>query len=569
MTRWLIVGLAIALAACASPPPSQSPPSQSPPSQSPPSQSPQGLPIAGTADCRALVNDLTVAITQAGVGDAQAVRIEGFDWLRVDRFTAALGRKAGVGTQTAAWLERLRALDAQARRIELANLPDARVTWLAGAASLTTPTSDADPALQPGAVRSARQALQARIDSCGHASTAAIAQEPETLDRLRRSAQVPDDYVEWQRALGIYPVSSLAFQAGVRREEAAMAAAHARHADAVARDARLMMIEQAPIQAQDDDGSRIANFKRDALGVPQPDQGQAAALLARHAPVIALAGRTADDRIGTLQLDAQGRSVVDTGRPAVYGRIAYMHWQGEIRVQLVYTAWFPRRPPDGRADLLAGHLDGIVLRLTMDADERIDMIDSIHPCGCWHQFIPVGDWQVQPAPVAGEEWAFVARRLASVPTGHRVRIRVSAGAHMLEGIDSVDRLQGIGRSAPIGSAPPPATPPAPPTPGIATASSPDAGSGPDDYTLLPDDSLRSLALPSGGRRSLYDPRGFVPGTDRAEAWLFWPMGVADAGAMRQWGRHATAFVGRRHFDDADLLERRFIRPARSPDQIRR
>ena len=28
--------------------------------------------------------------------------------------------------------------------------------------------------------------------------------------------------------------------------------------------------------------------------------------------------------------------------------------------------------------------------------------------------------------------------------------------------------------------------------------------------------------------------------------------------MRQWGKHATAFVGERHFDDADLLERRFV-----------
>jgi hypothetical protein len=27
--------------------------------------------------------------------------------------------------------------------------------------------------------------------------------------------------------------------------------------------------------------------------------------------------------------------------------------------------------------------------------------------------------------------------------------------------------------------------------------------------------------------------------------------------MRQWGNHATAFIGRRHFDDADLTERRF------------
>jgi hypothetical protein len=38
------------------------------------------------------------------------------------------------------------------------------------------------------------------------------------------------------------------------------------------------------------------------------------------------------------------------------------------------------------------------------------------------------------------------------------------------------------------------------------------------------------------------------------------MGIASAGAMRQWGHHATAFVGRRHFDDADLLARRFVLP---------
>ena len=59
-------------------------------------------------------------------------------------------------------------------------------------------------------------------------------------------------------------------------------------------------------------------------------------------------------------------------------------------------------------------------------------------------------------------------------------------------------------------------------------------------------------------RSVFDAHGFIAGTDRAEAWLFWPMGIARAGAMRQWGRHATAFVGRRHFDDARLIEHRFM-----------
>jgi hypothetical protein len=35
------------------------------------------------------------------------------------------------------------------------------------------------------------------------------------------------------------------------------------------------------------------------------------------------------------------------------------------------------------------------------------------------------------------------------------------------------------------------------------------------------------------------------------------MGIDNSGAMRQWGTHATAFIGRQHFDDADLIERRF------------
>jgi hypothetical protein len=49
----------------------------------------------------------------------------------------------------------------------------------------------------------------------------------------------------------------------------------------------------------------------------------------------------------------------------------------------------------------------------------------------------------------------------------------------------------------------------------------------------------------------------VPGTDRVERLVTWPLGIESAGAMREWGRHATALVGRRQFDDADLIERRF------------
>jgi hypothetical protein len=81
------------------------------------------------------------------------------------------------------------------------------------------------------------------------------------------------------------------------------------------------------------------------------------------------------------------------------------------------------------------------------------------------------------------------------------------------------------------------------------------------YGLESEHALRSLSVLGANadspRRSLYGPDGLVPGTQRGERWLFWPMGIASAGAMRQWGHHATAFVGQRHFDDPDLLDRRF------------
>jgi hypothetical protein len=56
----------------------------------------------------------------------------------------------------------------------------------------------------------------------------------------------------------------------------------------------------------------------------------------------------------------------------------------------------------------------------------------------------------------------------------------------------------------------------------------------------------------------------MPGTERGERYFLWPMGVESAGQMRQWGHHATAFVGRRHFDDPHLLDSYFtLRPAAS------
>jgi hypothetical protein len=152
------------------------------------------------------------------------------------------------------------------------------------------------------------------------------------------------------------------------------------------------------------------------------------------------------------------------------------------------------------------------------------MMDTIHGCGCYHLFFPADGITLRHAGSAREEPAFVAATLPPLRAGERLVVRISSATHYVTGV-----ARDVGRT------------------GVA-------------FTLREDDQLRALPLPEGGSRSFFGPDGLVAGSERGERYVFWPMGIDSAGAMRQWGHHATAFVGRRHFDDADLIEQRFSIP---------
>jgi hypothetical protein len=77
------------------------------------------------------------------------------------------------------------------------------------------------------------------------------------------------------------------------------------------------------------------------------------------------------------------------------------------------------------------------------------------------------------------------------------------------------------------------------------------------YSLADYSELRSLPVPEGGHRSMFSEDSLVPGSERLERLILWPTGVVSPGAMRQWGRHAVAFVGERHFDDPFAVETMF------------
>jgi hypothetical protein len=136
-------------------------------------------------------------------------------------------------------------------------------------------------------------------------------------------------------------------------------------------------------------------------------------------------------------------------------------------------------------------------------------------------FFPTPRARPRAAPNALDEWAFVPQSVPRAGEDERVVLSIASGTHYIERVRA-ERSASLVR-----------------------------------YAFRPYDELRSLPRAGGVHASLFGPNGMVAGTERAERFFFWPMGIASPGAMRQWGRHATAFVGRRHFDDAQLLERRF------------
>jgi hypothetical protein len=233
---------------------------------------------------------------------------------------------------------------------------------------------------------------------------------------------------------------------------------------------------------------------------------------------------TDDDRVGALawRTGEPLRVAVDVARPVAYVRVAHTRIAGRVHLQLVYTFWFPARPPESAFDILAGDLDGLVWRVTLGADFAPLVYDSIHPCGCYHMFFPTARVQARPQPETLDEGLFAPQTVAAPAADQRIVLRVASRTH---------DLQRVRVAVAVGEA--------------------------STYVLRDDDELRSLPLPDGGRRSAFGPDGRIAGSERLERFFFWPMGIASAGQMRQWGRHATAFVGRRHFDDPTLFDRYF------------
>ncbi len=503
-----------------------------------------GSPTSGTPSsdtvfrgCADHFNRLDAAIDEAGVRDGAEARVPGFPYLRVNRFLASFVpsfaadpklSKPGAETTFQTWLGAMRELDRASRDVEISNLPAASGAAIAGLS---------------------KQELRARTSECAKLMMGADADHPH--DSAKRKAiidavNVPDDYSTFKRALGIYPLAKYPFFYGVegwQRNAALTIRSASPDAPANVGIARYVPQTDPPTpQATENVISKFQHAEKNALGMATAGAFSDAdwqKLFEIYAPIYEVETATADDRIGMLQWRSgigtnriqDNTPAVNTDRPTSYQRVAYTRINGRSFAQLVYSVWFPSRPRRQPLDLLSGSLDSIIWRVTLDEDGTPLIYDSIHACGCYHMFFPTSRMQPKPAPAAHTEWAFVPKSMPILGVTQRITLRLAAESHYIVGVNV-----GVGTASNRNSIID--------NPGVV-------------YEWRDDNELRKLDAGQGQTRSIFQLNGIIAGTERAERFFFWPMGIESAGAMRQWGRHATAFVGVRHFDDADLFDVRF------------
>ncbi len=454
-------------------------------------------------ECAHWFRALDRAVARAGVSDIGARRIDGFPYLRVDRLAASFSAEARVRDDIhTAWIERLRELDRAGRRIEIANLPETALREL-----------DADD----------RETLLARLADCAPRLAGVDLVTGDYNETLGRRARVDDDYSSLKRALGLYELTRLPFHAGVEIWQEAAAREIAAVRDGKTADAPLQYYRPPEIAAYRRAEVRdlLATAAQHPLGIARLSPLQRDRLFATYAPIFEIETAGEFDRIGAPYWSDGRTAQIDTSRPTVYRRIDHTRVDGRTLLQLVYLAWFQERPPAHWIDLLAGPFDGVAWRVTLAPDGEPVLFDSIHPCGCYHMFFPTPRIEPLAAPSESIEWAFVPASLPRIANDDRLVVSLQSRSHYLRNV----------------------------WPGEADQAT--------TYRFADYDDLRTLPLPNGGTRSLFGDDGLVAGSARGERFLFWPMGILSAGAMRQAGSQATAFVGRRHFDDPDLVEKRF------------
>lgn len=256
------------------------------------------------------------------------------------------------------------------------------------------------------------------------------------------------------------------------------------------------------------------------------------------------------DQIGLVHVMDDRTVEVNITQPTVYGYARSVMIAGQPHIQLTYATWYPFRPHlKSPVDAEAGKIDGATLRITLGANLKPAIFETLNNCGCHHRLYPSAALESAAAtqhgkPLPDKQFA-IERNVEGkydliIPKLLRIEgadvitpmVRCRAGTHAIVDVDITEELHS---GEPVIERRP--------------------------YRLVAYADLERLASPSGKIISMFEPNGLVRGAERLEGDLFNPLGMLSAGQPRQRGTqliHWDQF----DFDHPRLLESTLRLPAK-------
>lgn len=457
--------------------------------------------------CQIFYSQLEDRIKEAGVREASIFIIPGFPYLRTNRFLTALKDKIKDEKEREQWLQWMKALDLRAREKEISNLPDDRVLSL-----------QAFKTVQPN-----RKEVYIQVESCSENLFNHDKGGADFSISLDLRIEVPDEYSFLRRAIGLYPLMAIPVALASHHAEAKTRSWFGMNLDELPVLGRLKTY--APLKnlalQEEEVHAILEDSKKNALGVALLEEDQGKRLAWSFAPVFIQDVAAPYDQIG--QVVWKGNYLdIDPERPTVYYYFSHAFLKEKPILQINYVIWYSDRTGETPPWIEKGRMDGITYRVSLDLQGKVFMADVISNCGCYHLFAPVKERVERVVSKPFKPDPFVPQWLPTIHSGNRLGIRVNSGWHRVE------RLLAV---------------PEPLDPIL--------------YKLAPYDDLKALPNERGRTESIFDSKGIVKGSERAERFILFSMGIPKIGSMREQGHHAIGLIRRTHFDDPHLFDQYF------------
>lgn len=358
-----------------------------------------------------------------------------------------------------------------------------------------------------------------RFLNCGRILAAIELEDPANWARLVEAVPPADAYSGLARALGLYPLLAASMKARVVEVHAAAAHEYAGALDDSAPGATLRVWVARPKE----DLSLLPDVQTpsqvNALGFRALMGSQWRALAELHAPQFWIETADESDLPAAPKFGERGLTA-DASRPLVYYQIGYSRFGGESLVQISYFLWFKANERAAN-----GPIDGLIWRVTLDRQLQPLTFESMQASGLDHRWYPVQPLAARPTDAWWQEPEFIAPERAPA---RAATLRLHAGSHALRRVVPAEQA---------------------------------SASPHNEYELRIYEELYTLPRPEGGTRSLFGSDGLVVEAYGVDPVAGFSSGILKPGAPRQYGHHAIAHVGRRHFDDPYLLESSFLVPA--------